>query len=79
LNTLCVHAETFASAVAVHAERHDYRERHYALALAHLHVGRVDPTERWRRRLALAVLMFGADTTVAWGAVLMALMVLAWP
>ena len=38
-----IHAEHFAAAVAVDADRDDHRNRHDAPALAHLHVGGVDP------------------------------------
>ena len=33
-----VHAENFAAAVAVDADRDNHRDRHYAALLAHLHV-----------------------------------------
>ena len=38
-----VHAENFAPAVAVDADRDDHRDRDDAAVLAHLHVGGVDP------------------------------------
>jgi hypothetical protein len=38
-----IHAKHFAAAVAVDADRDDHRNRHDAPALAHLHVGGVDP------------------------------------
>ena len=39
-----IHAEDFAAAVAVDADRDDHRHRDDAPALAHLHVGGVDQT-----------------------------------
>jgi hypothetical protein len=41
-----VHAENFAPAIAVDADRDDHRDRHDAPLLAHLHVGGVDPQIR---------------------------------
>jgi hypothetical protein len=41
-----VHAENFAPAITVDADRDNHRNRHDAAILAHLHVGGVDPQIR---------------------------------